>query len=175
MKKSPAEKDAVYELPIEQQFVIIYKNVGIVLEHILVDKSAEDYNRVVEVAKAFADMYGECRINPIVDKHAKIGREKIFPNLGSDKANPDLYVKYLGYVEVKSPKEQLNSVSNANKASKLQNSFVCVTNHQMSISANQVESRTNSIWKEISYDKDMVFWFIDGTLIKYKRPKKPTL
>ncbi|MDE5610119.1 MAG: hypothetical protein K2I66_07045, partial [Bacteroidales bacterium] len=55
IKLSPAQKDAIYALPLSLQFRIVHMNVGsgfAVYQHILVDVGAPDYAQILAVAKA---------------------------------------------------------------------------------------------------------------------------
>ena len=133
-------------------------------------RKSVDYIRVLDSAKAFADMYGDCKINPEIPFDAVEGRRKIYPNLPEDSyRNPDLTTIF-GYVDVKSPKKQMNSCGLANDASDKQKSYVCITDHRTKISEKQIQDRTNDIWNSKLYHHDIVFWFVKGELIKYKRP-----
>ncbi len=181
---TPAEKDAVYSKPIEQQFDKVYtdKDSGhSVLQHCLVDATAEDYKQVLAVAKAYAKV-ADCRINPVVDWRSSKGRKNLYPNLPttSDHSNPDLTTQY-GYVDVKSPRNKNNIVSNANIACK-QDAIAVITDLAMkeSLSMEEVAKFTERIFSDKNVDQDgnpnytknEVHWFIKGKLIKCNRPRK---
>lgn len=179
---TPAEKDAVYSKPIEQQFDKVYtdKSSGhSVLQHRLVDETAEDYKQVLTVAKAYAKE-GDCKINPVVMPNAKQGRERIYPGI-SDNSNPDLTVEKCGYVDVKSPRKKNNIVRNANAACK-QSATAVITDLAMkeSLSMEDIAKFTERIFsdenidqdKKANYTKDEIHWLIKGKLIKCNRPRK---
>ena len=168
-----SEDDAqrILSKPIEEQYEIKYNGEkGTVLQHDMVCATREDYNRVLAVAKAFADTFGDCKINPEVFISNPAGRSTIYPDLPPDcRANPDLSTKF-GYIDVKSPKKSMNCCKNANIASRDQLSCVCLTNHLMRITEKQIEDRNKAIWNSPDYHHDYIFWFIDGVLRKYDRP-----
>ena len=168
------EYKRILNKPLEEQFNEIYKGTnGEVLQHELVCVINEDYDRVVSVAKAFADEIGDCRINPEIPKAFIEERKKIFDSLPEDCfANPDLWVDGIGFVDVKSPKKVMNCCSNANHASKQQHACVCLTDHcfKKKPTEKQIEDRNKAIWDSPDYHYDYVFWMVEGTLRIYKRP-----
>ena len=169
----------IINMPIDEQFHVVYEGKkGRVHQHKMVCSTREDYNRVLKVAKAFADMFGDCRINPEILEGASEARRIYYPDLPEDcKANPDLTTKF-GYIDVKSPHQNNNCCSNANHASKEQHSCVCLTDDLMKIKRKQTEKiseyqiheRTNAIWESPDYHHNHIFWFIGGVLRKYDRP-----
>ena len=169
------EYQRVLAKSLKEQFVEEYQGEkGKVFQHQLTCITAPDYNRVLSAAKAFADIIGDCRINPEISKFFPEGRHKIYHSLPEDcHANPDLWVEGIGFVDVKSPKKTTNCCKNANHASKQQKACVCLTNHcfkNKSITEKQIEDRNKAIWNSQDYHHDYIFWLIDGTLRKYKRP-----
>lgn len=180
-KISPQEKDAMYALPLDKQFRKVYtdKESGhSVLQHRLVDETGEDYRQVLAVAKAYAKD-GDCKINPIVNKTAKKGREVIYPGI-KDNANPDLTTVY-GYVDVKSPHRKNNIVSNANDACK-QGAIAVITDLALkeNLSQEEIEKFTNRVFSDKNVDHegtqnylpDAIHWFVKGKLHKCNRPEK---
>ena len=179
---TPAEKDAVYAKPIGQQFDKVYtdKDSGhSVLQHRLVDATAEDYKQVLAVAKAYAKE-ADCRINPVVMPNAEKGRQKLYPGI-TDNANPDLRVAPYGFIDVKSPRNKNNIINNANTACK-QGSIAIITDLAMkeSMSMAEVAKFTERIFSDKNVDQDgspnytknEVHWYIKGKLIKCNRPRK---
>lgn len=168
------DRDAILAKPLNKQYFTKYTGIkGKVLQHELACSTAEDYNRVLAVAKAFADRYGDCLLNPEISKFAKEGRRKVYDMIPeSSKANPDLKVGEFGYIDVKSPKDSLNCCSNANHASRDQYACVCLTDHcfKKPITEKQIEDRNNAIWNSKEYTHDYIFWYVNGELRKYKRP-----
>lgn len=130
------------------------------------------------MAKAYAKD-GDCKINPIVNKTAKKGREVIYPGI-KDNANPDLTTVY-GYVDVKSPHRKNNIVSNANDACK-QGAIAVITDLALpeDLSSKDVSLATEAIFgeknvndrREKNYTKDELHWFVKGKLHKFNRPEK---
>lgn len=168
------DRDAILAKPLNKQYFTKYTGIkGKVLQHELACSTAEDYNRVLAVAQAFADRYGDCLLNPEISKFAKEGRRKVYDMIPeSSKANPDLKVGEFGYIDVKSPKDSLNCCSNANHASRDQYACVCFTDHcfKKTITEKQIEDRNNAIWNSKEYTHDYIFWYVNGELRKYKRP-----
>ena len=168
------DRDAILAKPLNKQYFTKYTGIkGKVLQHELACSTAEDYNRVLAVAQAFADRYGDCLLNPEISKFAKEGRRKVYDMIPeSSKANPDLKVGEFGYIDVKSPKDSLNCCSNANHASRDQYACVCLTDHcfKKPITEKQIEDRNNAIWNSKEYTHDYIFWYVNGELRKYKRP-----
>lgn len=168
------DRDAILAKPLNKQYFTKYTGIkGKVLQHELACSTAEDYNRVLAVAQAFANRYGDCLLNPEISKFAKEGRRKVYDMIPeSSKANPDLKVGEFGYIDVKSPKDSLNCCSNANHASRDQYACVCLTDHcfKKPITEKQIEDRNNAIWNSKEYTHDYIFWYVNGELRKYKRP-----
>lgn len=181
--KIPKEEvNKILAKPLKEQYSKVYSgSKGDVLEHTLVCKTAEDYDRVMDAAKSFADNIGECKVNPPI-RAAAPDRGKIYVNFPErcNKSNPDMFVKGIGYVDVKSPVSFENAGSNAVHASLRQNSCACITEHNLKNSKGehteftpeQIASKTNSLWRNKDYSHDYIFWLTKGALIKYKRPKK---
>ena len=171
---SVEDRDTILAKPLDEQYFTKYIGIkGKVLQHELACYTAEDYNRVLAVAQAFADRYGDCLLNPEISKFAKEGRRKVYDMIPeSSKANPDLKVGEFGYIDVKSPKDSLNCCSNANHASRNQYACVCLTDHcfKKPITEKQIEDRNNAIWNSKEYTHDYIFWYVNGELRKYKRP-----
>lgn len=181
-KVSPEEKEDVYALPVEKQFNIVHTDKGSghsVLQHRLVDEKGEDYRQVLAVAKAYAEE-GNCKINPVVDKNARKGREIIYHGI-TDNANPDLTTEKYGYVDVKSPHRKNNIVRNANDACK-QGGVAVITDLAMDekITIDEVGKFSDRIFSEKNvnqkgeqnYTKDTVHWYVNGKLHKCNRPEK---
>lgn len=168
---TPQEKDAIYARPIDEQWTKSYKGKNGEVRTHLAYRGADDVDRVMDVAKAFADQYGNCDINCEVWKELTDVRSRLFPELPTDsKANPDLRTKF-GLVDVKSPTSHLNFVSNANVASRDQHSIACITTHRMAITEQQLRDRIEALWKEEDYKHDILFVYHNGVLTKYNRPK----
>ncbi|MCM1041956.1 MAG: hypothetical protein NC396_05970 [Bacteroides sp.] len=178
-KLSPAQKEAIYALPLGKQFRIVHIDEGsgfAVFQHILVDTEANDYAQVLAVAKAYAKET-VCAINPIVDKNASTARQTIYPGI-ADNANPDITTCKYGYIDVKSPMNKRNIVSNANDACK-QGAIAVITdlalceplNHKLilQITAKIFSERNTNHQGQSNYTKDRIHWFVNGELLKYNR------
>lgn len=171
---SVEDRDAILAKPLDEQYFTKYIGIkGKVLQHELACSTAEDYKRVLDVAKAFADEFGDCLLNPEIQFTATNGRRKVYDMLPEDsKANPDLKVGEFGYIDVKSPEKVMNCCRNANHASDAQHACVCLTDHcfRKPITERQIQDRNKAIWDSEQYHHDYIFWYVNGKLRKYKRP-----
>ena len=171
---SVEDRDAILAKPLDEQYFTKYIGIkGKVLQHELACSTAEDYKRVLDVAKAFADEFGDCLLNPEIQFTATNGRRKVYDMLPEDsKANPDLKVGEFGYIDVKSPEKVMNCRRNANHASDAQHACVCLTDHcfRKPITERQIQDRNKAIWDSKDYHHDYIFWYVNGKLRKYKRP-----
>ena len=171
---SVEDRDAILAKPLDEQYFTKYIGIkGKVLQHELACSTAEDYKRVLDVAKAFADEFGDCLLNPEIQFTATNGRRKVYDMLPEDsKANPDLKVSEFGYIDVKSPEKVMNCCRNANHASDAQHACVCLTDHcfRKPITERQIQDRNKAIWDSKDYHHDYIFWYVNGKLRKYKRP-----
>ena len=181
MKRTPAEKEAIYALPLDVQYKIVCVNIATrcrVWQHVLVDPTARDYGQVRTVAIAYTE-HCDCWINPIVDKNSPNGRQKLYLGV-ADNANPDLTTRY-GYVDVKSPQIKNNIVINANRACR-QDAIAVITDLEMKegLSMDEVTKFTARIFSDKNvdrignpnYTKNEVHWLINSRIIKCNRPKK---
>ena len=182
IKLTPAEKEAIYALPLHMQYEVVCVNVATrhrVLQHILVDPAARDYKQVRAVAIAYTEEC-DCWINPIVDKNSPKGRQKLYPGI-EDNANPDLTTTKYGYIDVKSPQNKNKIVKNANAASK-QNAIAVITDLAMNesltlekaraVSSDVFSGHNKDMEGNPNYTKDQIHWFIKGALYKLNRPGK---
>lgn len=165
-------KRAIYGLPLNDQYDVEgeFKK-GKLYRHLLVSKKAEDYNRVEDTAKLFAEKVGDCKMNPTIHKSETEIRSKIYPGIEST-ANPDLDVKGVGFVDVKSPKDTGNVVRNAVHASHSQGSIACITDHRMNVTRKEMDSLTSAVFRDNNYKHDTLYWVVKGKLYEYKRPKE---
>ena len=171
---SVEDRDAILAKPLDEQYFTKYMGIkGKVLQHDLACSTAEDYKRVLDVAMAFANEYGDCFLNPEIRFNAKEGRRKVYDMIPKDsRANPDLKVGEFGYIDVKSPEKVMNCCRNANHASDAQHACVCLTDHcfRKPITERQIQDRNKAIWDSKDYHHDYIFWYVNGKLRKYKRP-----
>ena len=182
IKLTPAEKEAIYALPLHMQFNIVYihpESGFAVYRHLLVDTYAPDYEQILAVAKAYA-AETDCWINPEVMPQAVAARQKLYPGI-KDNANPDLMTDKYGYIDVKSPHNKSNIVSNANSACS-QGAIAVLTDFYLrdTLSIYKAKSITYDIFfgrnidknGKPNYTRDEVHWFIEGNLYKLNRPRK---
>ncbi|MDE7337866.1 MAG: hypothetical protein K2M92_01115, partial [Bacteroidales bacterium] len=182
IKRTPAEKEAIYALPLHMQYEVVCVNVATrhrVLQHILVDPTARDYKQVRAVAVAYTEEC-DCWINPVVVANERVGRAKIYPDI-KDSASPDLFTEKYGYLDVKSPLNKSNIIRNANLACS-QGAIAVLTDFYLpdTLSIYKAKSITFDIFfgrnidkdGKPNYTKDEVHWFINGTLYKLNRPGK---
>lgn len=170
-KIPPEEINKILSLPYDEQFLSEYRgSLGVVYQHILHCTANIDHQFVFDVAKAFADLEGDCWINPVVRDSSPL-RDTFYSDLpAGSKCNPDLKTVLFGYIDVKSPQKEPKMMRNAIHASQQQHSIACITDHRMHIDMETVHRRTNLLFKDSNYKHDYVFWYIDGKLLKYKRP-----
>ncbi|MCQ2960651.1 MAG: hypothetical protein MJ198_10785, partial [Bacteroidales bacterium] len=169
---SVEEKVKIYQRPLNEQFVEEQIGNGVLKEHILLCKTDEDYPRVRKVAERLAQIGNNITMNPEVNYKEEIGRAKIYPYFEKgDRANPDLFIEGLGYVDVKSPENINNIVSWGLKASIKQHAAVCITDLRLkkTISTKQIHDRTMLLFDNSNYSFDYVLWYIDGEVIKLNR------
>ena len=146
------------------------------------DAWAPDYAQILAVAKAYV-AETDCWINPEVDRRAVEARKKLFSGLPAhlSRSNPDLTTRKYGYIDVKSPLNKSNIVSNANHACK-QGAIVVLTDLMMDeeLKHKMILQITDKIFSEQNknhlgepnYHKDEIHWFINGKLLKYNRSEK---
>ncbi|MCM1041138.1 MAG: hypothetical protein NC396_01740 [Bacteroides sp.] len=182
-KLTAAQKEAVYALPLSQQFRIVHIDPcsgQAVYQHELVDETARDYRQVLTVAKAYA-RETVCAINPEVKPQAEAARQKIFPGIEGF-VNPDLTVEKYGYVDVKSPLSKAKIVRNANAANK-QHAIAAITDLALEngeLTVTEVEKFTDRIFSSqnsddsgaLNYTMNEVHWYVKGVLLKCNRPEK---
>ena len=182
-KLTPAQKEAIYALSLPEQFRIVHIDTEsgfVVYQHQLVDETERDYRQVLAVAKAYAKET-DCWINPIVMPQAVAARQKLYPGI-EDNANPDLTTGKYGYIDVKSPRNKSNIVSNANSAC-FQGAIAVITDlglDKEEISPEELNKFTERVFSKHNknhlgnhnYTKPQVHWFIKGCLIKCNRPEK---
>ncbi len=167
-------KQSVYAKPLEKQYSTIFKskNGGFVEVHELADYSANDYNDVIDVAKAFAKEGKKVSVLPEIYKSEIDARNKIFKGLSNKSSNPDLLVDGV-LMDVKRPEKADNITSNANNAYG-QNSIAIISdvNMKSKLTTKIIESRVKAIYSEKNnkhYAFDDVYFYVKGDILKYKR------
>lgn len=162
-KYTPEEKHEIYSKPIKEQFEKIYVSRGhTIKKHILKDEKSMDYERVFDAAKLYA-YSDDVTLLPEIHKSEKEIRKR----LGlTGNANPDLITKSYGFIDVKSPFNHKNILSNAIYASN-QGAIACLTDDHIVISDSEMKSLSESILKNKNYSKKEVHWVVNGKLYKY--------
>ncbi|MRI64542.1 phage head morphogenesis protein [Ornithobacterium rhinotracheale] len=163
-------RNRILKKPREKQFNRIFKGAdgGKVLIHKLARKG-NDYNDILNAAKAFAKEGKVAEILPEIDAENKIARSLIFPNLDSDTSNPDLRVNGIFY-DIKRPKALKNILGNAHKSSN-QGAIVITSDSQMDkgITKNNVSKQLKLIFNSKHYKYDSAGFLIKGKLTLYNR------
>lgn len=162
MRKFTAEqKHQIYSMPIERQFDKVKKNV---FKHVLKTTDEEDYERLLEVAKAYADKGMKVWILPEIHKSEVDIRQRI--GLPSKTHTPDLWIDKKILIDAKSPLNYKRIESNANGASE-QGGIACITNHFIKLEPTKLAAISKRILSNGMYTKDEVHFYINGTLYKY--------
>ena len=160
-KLSPEQKHQIYSLPIGQQFKEVEKNV---FRHVLKTTDEEDYNRLLDVAKAYAKEGSKVWILPEVHKSETTFRAQI--GFTSNTKTPDLRINDGLFVDVKSPENYRKITKNANKAYE-QGGIACISNHFITLKTSNLGGLTKSVYSQGVYRADEIHYYIDGTLYKY--------
>lgn len=117
---------AVYELPLEQQYKILYtdkKTGGTVRRHILDKRTIDeqdDYDHKAEVGIILAKDGFNVDILPTINHREKEARKKLMPGYEHPTANPDFFIKKGEeslYLDMKRASKLGNILTNANDAS----------------------------------------------------------
>lgn len=170
-KIPPEDIDRILSMPYDEQFLSEYSgNHGSVYQHLLHCTATVDNEFVLDVAKAFADLEGDCWINPVIRASSPY-RHSFYSDLPFEsRCNPDLTTALFGHIDVKSPEKESKMMRNAIIASRDQHSIACITDHRICIDMATVHCRTNLLFRDPNYKHDYVFWYVGGKLLKYKRP-----
>lgn len=163
-KRVVSEAKRIYKSEIlkrsrEKQFNRIFKGVdgGKVLVHKLVRKG-NDYNDILNAAKAFAKEGKVAEILPEINVRDKEFRAIVFPDLNSNSSNPDLRIDG-EYFDIKRPSAFKNILNNANKASK-QGASVIISDSLLDkeLTNEIMYNQANMIFKSKYYKKDIVIF-----------------
>ena len=164
------ERKEIYSRPLEDQFVPIYKDgKAVVMKHLIKSIAAEDYDRVLDVAKVFAvDNQTTVYLLPEINAHEKALRASL--GLSTDNGNtPDIMIRRGFFVDVKSPKTLDKLVHNAGKASR-QFAIACITDHRVNLDVTLLDEYAKRLFGKDAYSKDDVYFYIDGRI--YKKTKE---
>lgn len=163
------ERKEIYSRPIEKQFVSVFEDgKAVVMKHLIKSVLAEDYNRVLDVAKVLAlDYQIKVYILPEINARERILRG-LFGLSIDNGYTPDIMIDRGVFIDVKSSLIIDKLSHNASKASR-QSAFACITNHRLPLNVNQLDDYAKRVFRGEAYDKDEVFFFIDGNI--YKKTK----
>ena len=168
-KYSLEERISIYAKPLEDQFVKVFQQGdAVVYRHLIRSTSSEDYDIVLDVAKAFAmEKNGPVYILPEINAHEK----QLRMSLGLSIENgftPDIMRNVGVFVDVKSP-EKIDRIStNACKAYK-QGGVACITDHSLKLDKGLIDKYAKWVLESQGYKKNEVYFYIEGIL--YKRAK----
>lgn len=164
------QRQQIYARPLEEQFVDVYSDgKAIVKRHLIKAVASEDYSRVLDVAKAFAqENQSNVYILPEINRHEKDFCRSI--GLSTDNGNtPDIMLGIGSFIEVKSPKVEDKISKNAGKANG-QSGVVCITNHRLLLETTSLDNYAKRILSNENYQFDEAYFYIDGHL--YKKTKE---
>lgn len=172
-------KELILKSPVKHQFKEIYKNgKGSVLEHLLIDPTADDYKEVMQTAKLFADNGHMVELMPEVKGKSFLKyRSKIYPNYEL-LSNPDLRIDGV-YYDVKRPSAIKNIQKRVNEAYLKQKSIgVIHIENRFKISDTILKKRMDDIFSKKNasngkpnYPLNTIYVVINGKLKKFNRPK----
>lgn len=163
------ERKEIYSRPFDDQFTPVFKEGNaVVMKHLIKSISAEDYYRVLDVAKAYAiDNQVTVYLLPEINAHEKELRS--FLGLSTDNGyTPDIMIRIGFFIDVKSPKVIDKLSHNAGKASR-QFAAACITDHRLSLNKSFLDEYAKRVFGNDVYDKELVYFYIDGHI--YKKTK----
>lgn len=163
------ERKYIYSCPLEQQFVPVFKcGEAVVFRHLIRSELSEDYDRVLDVARALAiEKQGPVYILPEINAHEKELRASL--GLSADNGRtPDIMMDIGEFVDIKSPASEDTVSSNACKAYK-QGGVVCITDHSTTLSIRDIDQYARWVLDSQGYHFDVAYFYIEKVL--YKRTK----
>lgn len=170
MKYTLEERKEIYARPMEEQFVPVFEDGdAIVYRHLIRSTESEDYNIVLDVAKALA-REKSCSIwlLPEINAHEKVLREAI----GLSTCNgytPDIMNSKGSFIDVKSPESTDKIAANACKSFR-QGGVVCITDHSTQLDEGQLRRYSRWVLASQGYHFKEAYFYIKGVL--YKRTKE---
>ena len=165
-KYSLEERKEIYSRQIDDQFVPVFENgKAMVMKHFIKSTMSEDYERVLDVAKAMAiDNQVTVYLLPEINAHEKALRG--FLGISTDNGyTPDIMLDKGQFVDVKSPKNLDKLSHNAGKASR-QSAVACITDHRLPLDVNLLDEYAKRVFGNGAYKKEEILFFIDGRLFK---------
>ncbi len=163
------ERKKIYASPVNDQFTPVFKRgKAMVSKHLIKSTESEDYQRVLDVAKAFAKGRKKTIfILPEINANEKDLRRTL--GLSTDNGNtPDIMLELGSFVDVKSPLVLDKLSKNAGKAFK-QSAVACITDHRLDLDPGKIDNYAKSIFKNATYENDTVYFYIKGRLYKKTR------
>jgi len=105
------ERKYIYSCPLEQQFVPVFKcGEAVVFRHLIRSEASEDYDRVLDVARALAiEKQGPVYILPEINAHEKELRASLGLNTNNG-PTPDIMLEVGSFVDVKVPGRFIKSL-----------------------------------------------------------------
>ncbi len=164
------QRRQIYARPLDEQFVDVYNNgKAVVKRHLIKSILSEDYYRVLDVAKAYAqENQSTVYILPEINRNEKEFRRSL--GLSTDNGNtPDIMLRVGSFVDVKSPKVEYKISRNAGKATK-QSAIACITDHRLSLETRRLDDYAGRIFSNDNYKFNEVHFYIGGHL--YKKTKE---
>ena len=164
------ERKEIYSRPLEEQFITVYENgAAVVLKHLIKSEAAEDYGRVLDVAKALAqEKNGPVFLLPEINAQEKTLRHSLGLSTENGKT-PDIMIEPGIFIDVKSPESADKIAANACKAFR-QGGMACITDHAAVLKMTQIDRYSKWILNSQGYLLNDVYFFIAGSL--HKRTKE---
>lgn len=163
------ERKEIYARPLARQFETVFAEGRVVVKkHLIKSSIAEDYPRVLAVAKALAtDRQATVYLLPEINAREKALRTLL--GLSADNGyTPDIMVEKGVFVDVKSPKIIDKLAHNAGKAAR-QSAVACITDHRLTLDVNHLDEYARRVFGNDAYDQKQVLFYISGHL--YKKTK----
>lgn len=163
-KITAEEKHRIYELPLNEQFVEMFQGQfpHKIYRHVLKGVTEEDFNRLVNAAKVYAKET-DVLILPEIHKSETGIRGRL--GIKTENKVPDLITGY-GLIDAKSPKNIMNVINNANKAS-AQGAIACISNDRCEIKVSQLRKIAKDVYRDPNYKQTEIHFIVDGVLYKY--------
>lgn len=163
------ERKNIFSRPLEQQFVPVFKSgEAVVFRHLIRSPQSEDYERVLDVARALAvKRQGPVYILPEINAHEKTLRASLGLSVDNGKT-PDIMIDIGDFVDIKSPASADTISSNACKAYK-QGGIVCITDHSTTLSIQSLDQYSRWVLDSQGYHFDVAYFYIERVLYKRTR------
>ncbi len=169
VKYTLEERKGIYSSPVEDQFTPVFKRgKAMVSKHLIKSTESEDYDRVLDVAKAFArERKKTVFLLPEINAHEKDLRRTL--GLSTDNGNtPDIMLEIGSFIDVKSPLVLDKLSKNAGKAFK-QSAVACITDHRLKLDPKKMDEYARRVFGNTTYESDTVYFYIKKRLYKKTR------